>query len=60
MTEITDKAFDLSQSINYTLSIRFIPNGFCFIVYGHNANKVIYYQEISKIGWADRGACFPV
>jgi hypothetical protein len=52
MTEITDKAFDLSQSINYTLSIRFVPNGFCFIVFGQDANKVICYQENSKVGWS--------
>ncbi|MCK9156739.1 MAG: DUF3822 family protein [Paludibacteraceae bacterium] len=52
MTEITDKAFDLSQSINYTLSIRFVPNGFCFIVFGQDANKVICCQESSKVGWS--------
>ncbi len=44
--EVTDHSFELSQTINCTLSIRFIPGGFCFIVFDRRSKKILYFAEI--------------
>ena len=48
--EITDRSFDLSRTINYILTIRFIPNGFCFIVFNRHDKKILYFAEITEKG----------
>ena len=48
--EITDRSFDLSQTINYILSIRFIPEGFCFIVFNRQHKKILHFSEITEKG----------
>ena len=48
--EITDRSFDLSQTINHTLSIRFIPDGFCFIVFDRHHKKILHFAEITEKG----------
>ena len=50
LTEIADKAFDLSNTIEYTMSIRCIPNGFCFIVYDRKRDGLLYFMEVSEPG----------
>ena len=45
--EATDRSFDLSQTINYTLSIRFISGGFCFIVFNRQHKKILHFAEIT-------------
>jgi len=45
--EVTDRSFELSQTINYTLSIRFISGGFCFIVFNRHSKKVLHFAEIT-------------
>jgi hypothetical protein len=48
--EITDRSFDLSQTVNHTLSIRFIPGGFCFIVFNRRHKKILYFAEFTEKG----------
>ncbi|MCQ2218925.1 MAG: DUF3822 family protein [Paludibacteraceae bacterium] len=50
LTEIADKAFDLSNTLEYTMSIRFIPNGFCFIVYARKHDGILYFLEVAEPG----------
>jgi len=45
--EITDRSFELSQTKNYMLSIRFIPEGFCFIVFSRHNKKILHFAEIT-------------
>jgi hypothetical protein len=46
--EITDRSFDLSQTVNYILSIRFFPDGFCFIVFDRHRKKILHFSEITE------------
>ncbi|MDR1729143.1 MAG: DUF3822 family protein [Prevotellaceae bacterium] len=46
--EVTDRSFNLSQTTNYTLSIRFIPDGFCFIVFNRHNKKILHFAEITN------------
>jgi len=46
MTEISDPTFDISKTIYYTLSIRFVPNGFCFVV--TDKEHAVLYFTIQK------------
>jgi len=48
--EITDRSFDLSQTVNHTLSIRFIPDGFCFIVFNRRHKKILHFAEFTEKG----------
>lgn len=50
LTEIADKAFDLSNTLEYTMSIRFVPNGFCFIVYARKSEGLLYFMEVVEPG----------
>ncbi len=45
--EVTDRSFELSQTINYTLSIRFTSGGFCFIVFNRRNKKILHFSEIT-------------
>ncbi len=45
--EVTDRSFNLSQTINYALSIRFIPGGFCFIVFNRHDKRILHFAEIT-------------
>ena len=46
--EIPDRSFELSQTARYTLVFRFIPDGFCFIIFNGLENKVLYFAEITE------------
>ena len=48
--EITDRSFDRSQTINHVLSIRFIQDGFCFIVFNRHNKKILHFAEITGKG----------
>jgi hypothetical protein len=48
--ELIDRSFDLSHTINYTLSIRTVPDGFCFIVFDKKKHKVLYFLEVTEKG----------
>ena len=48
--EITDRSFDLSQTVSYILSIRFIPDGLCFIVFNRQHKKILHFSEITEKG----------
>jgi hypothetical protein len=48
--EITDRSFDLSQAVNHALSICFIPDGFCFIVFNRRHKKILHFAEITEKG----------
>lgn len=50
LTEIASKAFDLSDTSEYTMSIRFIPGGFCFIVYARKDGGLLYFMEVAEPG----------
>lgn len=50
LTEIAGKAFDLSNTLEYTMSIRFIPNGFCFIVHARKSDELLYFMEVAEPG----------
>lgn len=45
MTDVKDKNFEIGNSSNYTLSIRYIPNGFCFAVFSPLESRILAYGE---------------
>lgn len=48
--DVKDKNFDIANSVNYTLSIRYVPNGFCFAVFCPIENRIIAFGERTHQG----------
>ncbi|MBR5696983.1 MAG: DUF3822 family protein [Paludibacteraceae bacterium] len=50
MVEIAESSFDPADSPNHTLSIRFLPDGFCFVVASLTERRPLYFCLIKEAG----------
>ena len=50
MIEIAESSFDPANSPNHTLSIRFLPDGFCFVVASLTERRPLYFCHIAEAG----------
>ena len=50
MIEIAESSFDPANSPNHTLSIRFLPDGFCFVVASLTERRPLYFCHVSEAG----------
>lgn len=50
MVEIAESSFDPADSPNQTLSIRFLPDGFCFVVASLTERRPLYFCLIKEAG----------
>ncbi len=50
MIEIAESSFDPANSPNHTLSIRFLPDGFCFVVASLSERRPLYFCRIAEEG----------
>lgn len=50
MIEIAESSFDPANSPNHTLSIRFLPDGFCFVVASLTERRPLYFCRIAEAG----------
>lgn len=50
MIEIAESSFDPANSPNHTLSIRLLPDGFCFVVASHKERRPLYFCRIAENG----------
>lgn len=50
MIEIAESSFDPANSPNHTLSIRLLPDGFCFVVASQTERRPLYFCRIAENG----------
>lgn len=50
MIEIAESSFDPANSPNHTLSIRLLPDGFCFVVASLSERRPLYFCQIAEEG----------
>lgn len=50
MIEIAESSFDPANSPNHTLSIRLLPDGFCFVVASLSERRPLYFCRVAEEG----------
>lgn len=50
MVEIAESSFDPANSPDHTLSIRFLPDGFCFVVASISEKRPLYFCHLAEAG----------
>lgn len=50
MVEIAESSFDPANSPEHTLSIRFLPDGFCFVVSSLSEKRPLYFCHVAEKG----------